>query len=810
MKRPLVPVALCYAGGLLLAAAIQPPVSVLFAAAFALLALTLVLSRLRSLLLWPLVLVIGWTNLVSRTAVVAPDDLREVMVDAAALVSVRGTLAETPSLRTFSRAEQESTRTLAEVKVTSLGRGTNWQPATGRIMVNTPGTLPDNFFAGQNIEIYGVLAAPPTPVAAGLFDYRTYLARQGVYYQLKAGSPTDWRVVAPGLTTPPFTDRFVVWAKRTLAHGLPQEDEPLRLTWAMALGWKTALTKEVTEAFMRSGTMHIFAISGLHIALIAGILVNLLRVGQLPRMACGVIVIPVLWFYTAATGWQSSAIRSTVMMTIIIGGWALRRPTDLLNSLAAAAFLILLWEPLQLFQASFQLSFFVVLSIALFLPPLEKVRDRLLQTDPLLPPELLPRWQRLGRPVFHWTLTCLATSLAAWLGSLPLTAFYFHLFSPVTLLANLLIVPLSACALMCDLGSLLCGGWLPWANELFNHAGWFWMSLMIQVSRWAAGLPGAYFYVPPPSPLTFLVYYGLLIGTLSGWLLARERRARVVVAMLLLVALYSWRWTQAQSEVQLTVLPLNGGHAVYVSAGGSKNDWLIDCGNTNSVEFILKPFLRAHGVNRLPRLALTHGDLQHVGGAEEFNESFRVTEVFTSTVRFRSAAYRRILATLDHPPRERKLIHLGDELSPWRVLHPTKQDAFAQADDGALVFLGDFCGTRVLLLADLGRPGQNALLARVTDLRADIVVTGLPVQTDPLGDALLDAVQPRVIIVADSEYPATERAKPQLIERLGARGVPVIYTRKAGAVTITIRPDDWTLRAPDGQMLYESGAVTAP
>src|SRR5436309_13040442 len=179
-----------------------------------------------------------------------------------------------------------------------------------------------------------------------------------------------------------------------------------------------------------SWSMHIFAISGLHIALLAGVLVELLRVLQIPRGLCGWLVIPLIWFYTAATGWQPSAIRSTIMMTVIIVGWALKRPSDLLNSLAAAGFIILLWDPQQLFQASFQLSFFVLLSIALLLPPIEKIRQRLLQTDPLLPPELRPRWRRLlDRPIRSVTAS-FATSLAAWLGSLPLSAYYSQLFTP--------------------------------------------------------------------------------------------------------------------------------------------------------------------------------------------------------------------------------------------------------------------------------------------------------------------------------------------------------------------------------------------
>src|SRR5207249_11254791 len=154
------------------------------------------------------------------------------------------------------------------------------------------------------------------------------------------------------------------WPQNPVQRGVPEQDDALLLAWAMALGWTTALTGDVSQPFMRTGTMHIFAISGLHIALIAGILVALLRLLQVPRGACGWLVIPLIWFYTAATGWQPSAIRSTIMMTVIIVGWALKRPSDLLNSLAAAGFIILLWDPQQLFQASFQLSFFVLLSIA--------------------------------------------------------------------------------------------------------------------------------------------------------------------------------------------------------------------------------------------------------------------------------------------------------------------------------------------------------------------------------------------------------------------------------------------------------------
>src|SRR6185436_10123106 len=176
---------------------------------------------------------------------------------------------------------------------------------------------------------------PRSAIAPGLFDYRAYLKRQYISCQLKTRGVVDWKLdrTTTPLMQPPLGERFLTWAKATLARGLPAEDEPLRLQWAMTLGWKTALTGEVSEPFMRSGTMHIFAISGLHIALIAGLLVALFRVFQVPRSICGAFVIPLIWIYTGFTGWQASAIRSTVMMSVIIAGWSLNRPSNLLNSL---------------------------------------------------------------------------------------------------------------------------------------------------------------------------------------------------------------------------------------------------------------------------------------------------------------------------------------------------------------------------------------------------------------------------------------------------------------------------------------------
>jgi ComEC/Rec2-related protein len=799
MKRPLGIAVAFYAAGLLLAAVFQPPVAALFLISFAILVLAFVLEKFRPVLICVLLAFAGWTNLIIHTAIISPNDLRNIVGSETEIATVRGILIQTPQLKISQRDGEPTEHSLVQVRVAEIRRDENWHPVLGEIIVSTPDQLAPNFFAGQSVEISGVITRPPLPLAEGLFDDRDYLQTRGIFYELKTSSTNDWQLCEPILRTPPLTARFLNWSKRTLAFGLPVEDEPLRLLWAMTLGWRTAFTGDIGDPFLRAGTMHLFAIDGLRIALISGMLVALLRVLQVSRAWCGVIAIPAIWFYTAATGWESSAIRASVMMTIVLGGWALKRPGDLLNSLAAAAFIILLAEPRQLFEASFQLSFCVMLVIGLLLPRMNKFSDGLLRHDPLLPDDLIPKWRRAFISIARIFARYFSLSLAAWLGSIPLSALYFHLFSPVSPFANLVAVPLGTLALMSNLGALICGSWFPLATELFNHSAWFFMSTMQWVSEEFTKIPGSYFYVAAPSWISIAIYYVVLVVVLSGWLKTARRKVCGVAILNLIAGIYLWRWEYSRDETKLTILPLNGGHAIFADAAGTGNDWIVDCGNENAVNFTLKNFLRAHGVNKIPRLVLTEGDSQNCGGAELLDQLFRVGELWTSNVKFRSPAYRNAVTEFEKPPSRHEILSYRDQTGCWQVLSPAGTNNFPRADDSALVLLGNFDGTKILLLSDLGRAGQSDLLSRSNALRADILVAGLPDEGEPLSDALLDGVQPKIIVIADSEYPANRRASRELKNRLAGKNVPVIYTRDSGAVKIVADRSGWKLQTMDGQ-----------
>ena len=815
MKRPLVGIGLGYTAGILLGVWEPLPPGILFASAFGFLLCACLLPKFRSALLWPLLICTGWLNYSLHTAVLAPNDLRNLLPPEPTIVTVQGVLAETPREKITLRDGEEIWHQIARVRVTSLRRVNQdqvAQPATGEIIVLTPGLLDERYFTGQPVEISGVSARPAGPLAPGLFDWAAHLAHRGIYFQLKTHATNDWTLRAPVADRPPLTDRFQRWARTVLARGLPADDQSLRLIWAMTLGWRTAFTGDIDEPFLQAGTMHLFAIDGLRIALVSWFILVLLRALRVARAWCGAIVLPLIWFYAAATGWEASAIRASVMLTIVLGGWALRRPGDLLNSLAAAALIILVLEPRQLFEAGFQLSFLVMLVIARLLPKFNQLSDRWLRHDPLLPLELVSPGKRWGLRIARRLAAYGWLSLAAWLGSIPLVATYFHLFNPVSTPANIIAVPLGTVALGANFAALLFGNWFPWATELCNHLAWYAMQLMTHVSIASAHLPGAYWYVPAPALVTVILYYSVLLAAFSGWFQTRRRIVGGLIGLALLGGIGTWSWQETRSQTQLTVLPLNGGHAVFVQDGAQRDHWLINCGDTASVEAVLKDYLHAQGVNALPHLVLTAGDLRNSGGAARLAQCFPLGELWTSDAKFRSPAYREAITQLETAHVRHEIANVGQPpgttASGWEVLFPPPSRGLKKADDAPLVLRRNFAGTSVLLLSDLSRSGQSELLAAHPKLHADLVIAGLPTEGEPLCDALLAAIHPQTVIIADSLHPAPRRASAALQTRLSETHLPTLYTRETGAIEIIRQPTGWKVKISPEQESHSGSQTT--
>jgi beta-lactamase superfamily II metal-dependent hydrolase len=290
--------------------------------------------------------------------------------------------------------------------------------------------------------------------------------------------------------------------------------------------------------------------------------------------------------------------------------------------------------------------------------------------------------------------------------------------------------------------------------------------------------------VRAPGFLFFVLYYGVLIAVCAGWFRHKARRWILLAGTVSLAGLWFMQWQRERAWHRVIVLPLGDAHAVHVQPAHGQGAWLINCGNRNAVDFILKPFLQAQGANEIRRLVLTHGDANFVSGATRL--MLPVRETFVSPITFRSTRYREVVSELEIRSTLHRSATNGFASPPWKILHPNGADRFPAPGDNAVIALGTFDDLRVLVVPDLGKAGQNAIYARHPELRADVVIAGLPDNEEPLASEWLDVIQPKLIVLADSDFPAVQRGSASLLARLRRNGREVISTRAAGAVTISI------------------------
>lgn len=338
--------------------------------------------------------------------------------------------------------------------------------------------------------ISGVIEAlPRKPVPASFDDY---LENLGIRQKLTRGkigaessSPTAFRK---------FCTRVDAHFGRILSLGLEAHPEVRSLYIAMLLGEKAVLSPDQQNAFMRSGTFHIFSISGLHVGIIALALHSVLRLLQIPRRATMALSLLILWFYLEVTGINSPAVRSFLMIAFLFTSQLFRLSGNPLAALSGAALVTLLIDPLQLFSAGFQMSYAVVAALVVMGVPLTRKNLDRWHPFPLLP---RPNWERRHKIIDWGGRSLLGSCSAGWvafLASTPAGIGYFQLFSPGSLIANLVIIPLSSLAIIGGFLSLLAGllG-LASLSALFNSSSAMTIIIMDWLVQHGTRLPCVYF-----------------------------------------------------------------------------------------------------------------------------------------------------------------------------------------------------------------------------------------------------------------------------------------------------------------------------
>ena len=363
----------------------------------------------------------------------------------------------------------------------------------------------------------GVIEPLPREPAPGSFD--DYLENLGIRQKLTRGkisaessAPTAFRK---------FCNRVEARFVKILSLGLEAHPEVSSLYLAMLLGEKAVLSPDQQNAFMRSGTFHIFSISGLHVGIIALALHSVLRLLQIPRRATMALSLLILWFYLEVTGINSPAVRSFLMIAFLFTSQLFRLPGNPLAALSGAALVTLLIDPLQLFSAGFQMSYGVVVALVIMGVPLSrKILDR------WHPFSFLPRpnWERRHKIIDWCGRSLLGSCSAGWvafLASTPAGIGYFQLFSPGSLIANLIVIPLSSLAIIGGFLSLLAGllG-VSSLSALFNSSSAIAIIIMDWLAQHGTRLPGVYFNAHFThawlAPISIIVVTACMFAGLAG------------------------------------------------------------------------------------------------------------------------------------------------------------------------------------------------------------------------------------------------------------------------------------------------------
>ncbi len=599
--------------------------------------------------------------------------------------------------------------------------------------------------AGSLLKAVGNFQALPEPRNPGEFDRAKWLRNQDVaaVFQVTGmldDASTPWHAVLGARIRHAF--REVVTA------GLDEDSREAMVIRAVVIGETPRDADSLVAAFRESGTLHVFSVSGLHVAMVGSIGWFVLgRLGVSRRRAV-LVLLPLIFGYSWITGNSAPALRSAWMAAVFLGAFTFRRKPDLLNALGAVLLVGLLWDGRMLYQPGVQLSYGVVAAIAVGTSWLARSLRWLSAPELYLPLDQMSRARRWFLSLRHATAQSLAVSTAAAVGSAPLTLFHFGMATPVSLLAGLVLVPL-VFVLLCI--SLLALAISPIAGPVargLNQVNALVARASIESAEFFAAIPGGHL------ELRKTMRPGLLVYDL-------ERGA--------------------------------GAACFY---GGSGEAVLLDCGDRNGFRHTVMPSLRTLGM-RPNSVVLSHPDGHHLGGGVAVWEAFPIREALVPVTLSRSTGYRSWMA---NPSRinmrlagEARSIGLpnGARLEVVHAPDPLAQNA--RADDRVAVYRLHWRGWKILFTSDAGHSTENQVLDAGADVSADVIVAGCHRNDLSLGDAFLHAVAPRAIVFSNPAFPLEEHRSAGTVDYWKSRGIEVIDQCAVGGVTITVE-DNGDLR----------------
>ncbi|MET0400972.1 MAG: DNA internalization-related competence protein ComEC/Rec2 [Cystobacter sp.] len=675
--------------------------------------------------------------------------------------------------------------------VTRVGEGPG-RPARFRALLSARGT-PPALLPGQRLRLEARLRPFEPALNPGEKDFSSRRWRQG--FSFSGGfDAARLLVLTPA---PPWREALVRTQEGLAArvHALAPSSEAAALFLTLAAGQRAALDEGLEEDFSRSGLAHVLSVSGLHVAALALMTLALLR-GLFVRLGGAIAVarrvdarrlaapaaIPFVWAYVVFTGEQPPAVRSAVMATVVLLGLALWRRADGLNSLAAAAALLVVWAPSSVADLSLQLSFLAVFSLLLLTPALR-------EAIPLPPPD--PREPHRARRLLASTretvLETFCASAAATLASLPLVAGAFGRASLAGLVSNIVCLPL--CGLLTGFaagGAALFVVHPVLATPLLWGGAWA-SQVLLALTRFFAHVPMATLELRPFGPAGALLY-GL---GLACWALG-ERRWRLggllVPASLVLTVLVPR--LLPQPGLRITFLSVGQGDAMVLSSAGQHA--LLDGGGVpggaDPGRRVILPFLQRERIERLELAILSHPHPDHALGLISALKQVPTQRLWLPADSTEGPLSRQLIdaasgATVEEVQWGHPSFRLGE--ATLEVLGPpVDRELLEGQNDTSVVLLVRHGDVTVLLPGDIEEAAEEALLAHATLGPVTVLKAPHHGSRTSSTEGLLARLRPRFAIFCVGRRNRFGFPHPEVEARYRALGTECLRTDLHGAITL--------------------------
>lgn len=465
---------------------------------------------------------------------------------------------------------------------------------------------------GRSINVQGKVSIPDSRRNLGCFDYRLYLKGQGIYTIVEA---SKYRISAGGVQRP--LQHFLSVKKAQFYSKIRPflGEESFSVLSGILFGDKAYMDEELYDQFQTNGISHILAVSGLHVSLLYSGLEKLLK--NRKNIFLDLISIFLIYCYAALAGFSTSVIRASVMTILKIVSVRLKRRYDSVCAATFTGMIFLLIRPYLLFDSGFQLSFAAAYSMGVALP---YIQTKFLRLSNRMRSE---RLYRFG--------SSFSVVMAAQIGMVPLIAFHFLNFSPVSILLNPIAVYLAGLILPLGLGvfaaSFVFSG--LFLAALGSPAGIF-LKILMSVSSFASNLKLSMDVPAPPCHLIIL-YYIVFFYYFSETrvILNRRNKQKELCVIAGLILFFGVLMPKDYDLPPLYFVDVGQGDCTLISQNGKHI--LIDGGGSyykNIGKDTLKPFLLKNGITKIDLAIVSHKDQDHSKGIYELNECFNIQSIY--------------------------------------------------------------------------------------------------------------------------------------------------------------------------------------